>query len=55
MQDFLFLARKALFLVQGLQDMYVQDLMQDLASLPRKYLQDLYISCKVFLLGRYNK
>ena len=41
-----FLARKASFLVQDLQDF-----MQDLANLARKYLQDLDISCKTVFTG----
>ena len=36
--NFLYLARKASFLVQDLQDMCVQDLVQNLASLTRKIL-----------------
>ena len=33
---------------------YVQDLVQDLASLQEKYLQDLQISCKMVFTGGYQ-
>ena len=52
LQDPLYLARKATFLVQDLQD-----LMKDFASLARKLLatqlQDLNISCKTVFIGRF--
>ena len=49
LQDFLYLTRKASFLVQDLQDMC-----KILQVLQEKYLLNLYISCKTVFTGRYQ-
>ena len=42
---------KKSFIFSARLSRYVQDLVQDLASLARKYLQDLHISCKKVFTG----
>ena len=50
LQDVLYLARKASFLVENLQDM-CKIYCKILQVLQEKYLQDLHISCKTVFTG----
>ena len=47
-----FVSCKKSFIFSARLARYVQDLVQDLASLVRKYLQDLHIPCKTIFTGK---